>query len=712
MKRNNRKDGFQVRLENIKLDLDTYKVLLHFQNHKDPLVIHFDKPARRFYFSLIALVVTEMKKKGKPDFIHIRKHEKTLKLLDNSLAGPNASKTVKGMWDKIRKAWRHRLPGLETAILFKVLDRNLISPYEKEGKYRYECSDDECDTWANLFGYDESNPWRFKFAIDSASLNLNDISLTLGDLQDNAAWQEFMKRLSSVELMTADAKVDREKTKPKRLYRVAIIAVGFLTISVATATIWNLYFRPVPSPAELELLEKPSIAVLPFVNMSDTPEKDYFCDGITEEIINNLSKLKDLRVISRTSAFYFKDKDFDIRTIGEKLDVDNIMEGSVRISGNQLRISAKLIKVADDSHLWSETYERKMEDIFATQENLARVIACSLKSRLGCNGDEIFSKHSTENLDAYKLYLKGRYLKNKFAFQKAKEYFEQAITVVPHYALAYAGLANAYTWIGFIQGEAVNEYYLKARAAALKALELDGMLSEAHASMGQIKNLFEWDWDGAEASLQQAIELLPGNSQTHFHYYYNLRARGRLNKAKQEIELALHLDPFALNINLDYGTFLHVIGEVDSAIHHLEKTFELFPESPNILLWIGLCYLDKGEFNKALSLIEKVLNHPKAWRYFSLAFAGYAYAIAGKSAKAHEILDEVLQEEKNTYFPPHFISLIYNGLGNEDKMFEYLEKAHNQRDPYQYTLKVLPWYQKYHSDPRFISLMKRMGFEG
>ncbi len=196
MRPNIRKDGFQSKLENIKLDLVTYKVLLNFQNRKVPLIIHFDKPSRRFYFALIALIVTEMKNLNKPEFIHISKHEKTLKLLDKSLAGPYASKTAKGMWDKIRKAWRHRLPDLETAAFFKILDRNLIPPYEKGGKYRFDCSDDECDIWANLFGYDESNPWRFRFAIDSASLSLNDISVTLGDLRDNSAWQEFVKNLS------------------------------------------------------------------------------------------------------------------------------------------------------------------------------------------------------------------------------------------------------------------------------------------------------------------------------------------------------------------------------------------------------------------------------------------------------------------------------------------------------------------------------------
>ena len=229
MKRRNGEDGSRAKLENIELDLGAHKILVHFQGYKDPLVIHFDTPARSFYFSLIALVVTEMKNLGKPRFIHIRKHENTLRLLDSALAGRYASNSARAMWDKIRKAWHYRLPGLEAAALFKILGRNLIPPYEKGGKHRYECSDEECDTWASLFDSDEKNRWRFKFAVDSASLSLDDISITLGDLRDHSAWQGFLKNLSAVEQL-ADEKEVIERTKPKRWYRTAVAAVAILII--------------------------------------------------------------------------------------------------------------------------------------------------------------------------------------------------------------------------------------------------------------------------------------------------------------------------------------------------------------------------------------------------------------------------------------------------------------------------------------------------
>lgn len=493
MKPRNEEGGPRATLEKIELNLGTYKIFLYFQSPQEPLVLHFDTPSRRFYFVLIALMVTEMKNMGKPGFIYIRKHENTLKLLDHALAGRYASETVDGMWGKIRKAWYYTLPDLEEAAHFKILDRDRIRPYEKGGKYLYECSDEESDTWANLFVYDENNPWRFKFAVDSASLDVEDISLKLGDLRDNAAWQEFAKSLSAVEEPAADATEVIERAKSKRWYRAAVAAIAILIIVVAGVTIRHLWFRPVPPPPELELPDKPSIAILPFVNMGGDPGKEYFCDGITEELISSLARVRDLHVISRTSAFYLKDKAMDLRTIGEKLNVDHVLEGSVRVIGDKLRISAQLIKVADDSHLWAETYDREMKDIFTIQENLAQEIACSLKSRLGCNGDEVFSKHYTENVEAYQLYLKGRYFENKMSYEQAIEYFEQAIALDPNYALAYAGLGDVCNIKAFYMPGSVNvkEYYLKSKEASLKAMDLDDLLSEAYTSLGVLKVRYE-----------------------------------------------------------------------------------------------------------------------------------------------------------------------------------------------------------------------------
>jgi TolB-like protein/Tfp pilus assembly protein PilF len=700
----NEEGGPRAKLEKIELDLSTYKILLHFQDHEDSLVIHFDTPSRRFYFALIALVVTEMKNLGKPGFIHIRKHEKALRLLDNSLAGTYASKTADGMWAKIRQAWLYRLPDLEQAAYFKILERDLIPPHEKGGKYRYKCLDDECDTWASLFAYDEMNKWRFKFAVDSASLSLNDIRLTLGNLRDNSAWQGFLKSLSPVEqLADADAIEIRERTKPKRWYRAAVAAVAILIIFAAGVAIRNLYFRPVP----------PSIAVLPFVNVGGDPDKEYFSDGITEELITNLAKLEGLRVISQTSAFYFKGKDLDIKTIGEKLKVDTLLEGSVRIEGNNLRITAQLIKVADDSHLWAGTYDREMKDVFDIQEKVSQAIVDRLKPQLLAKRDRPLVKHYTENLEAHGLYLKGRFFWNKMSYKQAIEYFEQALALDPNYALAYTGLANVYNMMAlYLSGSRdITEYYLKSKAAALKALEIDDMLPEAHASLGHIKLHFEWDWKGAERALKRAMELNPGNALAHEYYAVYLWAMGRLDEGIAESKIALKLDPVSRNMNGVLGLLLESAHKADEAIKQYQKTLELYPDHPIILTFLGSAYMRDGKYEDGIALLKKAVSITKGKSPFTLGILGYAYGVAGKSEKAKEILDEVLERSKRGYFSPQFIAVIYTGLGDKDKAFEWLEKAYEERDPRQFPIKSVAILRSLHSDPRFTVMLKKMGLE-
>jgi len=715
MKLRNERDGPRAKLEKIELDLSNYKVLVLFQDQKDSLVLHFDTPSRRFYFSLIALVVTEMKNLGKSGFIHIRKHEKTLRLLDSALAGPYASKTTYGMWDKIRRAWHYRLPDFEKGAHFKILERDLIPPLEKGGKYRYECSDDECDTWASLFVYDEVNKWRFKFAVDSASLSLDDVSLTLGDLRDNSAWQGFLKSLSSVEqLADADAIEVREKIKSRWWYRAAVAAVAILIIFAAGISIRNLYFGPVPPPAELELADKPSIVVLPFVNVTGDPDKEYFSDGITEELINALAQLEGLRVISRTSSFYFKGKDVDIKTIGKELKVDTVLEGSVRTEGNKVRISAQLVKVADDSHLWAWTYDREMKYVCVIQKEVSKAIVDKLKPKLLAKGDRRLAKDCIDNIEAYKLYLKGRYFWNKMSHKEAIEYFEHALALDPNYALAYTGLADAYPSMAFMYPGSVmeiKEYYRKAKVAVMKALEIDDMLSEAYASLGRIKYHYEWDWKGAEEAIKRAIELNPGTALAHRHYSMYLKTVGRMDEALVEIEIALELDPLASGILLRYGLVLHWAGQVEQAIRQLEKALELYPNHPLALVFLGLAYLENGQYEKGIALTDRAVSLTGRKNTYLLAFLGYAYGVAGRRKEAQEILDEVLERSKQGYVSPHLIGVIYTGLGDKDKAFEWLDKAVEQRDPIHYTIKVVPMFRSLHSDPRWAVLLKKMGLE-
>ena len=413
-----------AKLEKIKLDLETYKILLKFHDNKESISIHFDTPSRRFYFALIALIVIAMKDLNKAGYIHIRKHENTLKLLDKSLAGKHVSKSAEDMWIKIRKAWRDRLPDLETAPLFKIIDRDLIAPYEKGGKYRYDCSDDECDIWANFFDYDKSNPWRFKFAIDSASLSLNDISVAIADLRGNAAWLEFLRRLS----IQPKAVSREKKASPRWWKKLAFFLVTISIVGAATFTLWKFYVWHIPATKTLELPDKPSIAVLPFVNMSGDPEQEYFCEGLAEELINALVHVNALRVAARTSSFHFKDRRADLREIGEALDVETVLEGSVRKQGNQIRITAQLIQADNGYRLWSETYDRQLDNIFQIQEDIATAVVEALRITL------LGEAPKTRRTDpaAYQLFLEGQYLKRQISrdsLNRAVEVFKQAVEI-------------------------------------------------------------------------------------------------------------------------------------------------------------------------------------------------------------------------------------------------------------------------------------------
>jgi adenylate cyclase len=706
------------RVKNIEIDLNTYRIVLRFKNSKDPLILHFDTPSRKFYLSLIALIVHEMKQQDHPGYVHIRKHETQLKFLDDTLAGSHASGTIDGMWEKIRKAWHYSLPNLEEAAHFKIEERDHVPPYEKGGKYKYECTEDECDIWTSLFGIDEiTNKWRFRFAFDEAWLDLSDVTIKLGDLKDDSAWDAFLRQLEKIStnsLTDKDGEFAKPtvKTYPIRWQLLAMAVVVLFVLLIGGAAILNRYLRPILPPTESVADVKPSIAVLPFINVSDDPDKDYFCDGITEELINSLARVKDLRVISRTSVFYFKNKELNLRTIAQKLDVDHILEGSVRTSGDQLKISAQLIKVKDDSHLWADTYDRKMVDIFDTQEKLAQEIACSLKSRMGCKEDELGFKRYTDNLEAYNLYLKGRYIWSTNKQKDMIDYFNKALELDPNYALAYLGLAEAYAFIGFFFGDSMGTSYIKAKEAALKALEIDNTLASAYAVLGQIQLLFDWDWKGSESTLKKAIKIDPENSMAHVGYHFYLRAIGQTSASVNEMKIALDLDPLSFFHNQQYEIALQFDGQADNAIKQAEITIEMFPNSPATMTMLGNFHVMKQNYDKGISILEQTLSTMKRKSSFTLGFLGYAYGVSGDRMNAMKILNECLERWAKGKFNPGSIANIYIGMNEIDKAFEWLNIAINEKDPRIFCLKTIPAFRPLHTDPRWSELMKKMGLEG
>jgi TolB-like protein/Tfp pilus assembly protein PilF len=632
MDRGNGEGEPRATLETIELELTTYKIRLRFQDHEEPLVLHFDTPSRRFYFALIALILTEMKNLGRPGFIHIRKHEEILKLLDHSLAGPHASETVDGMWEKIRKAWQYRLPDLEEAVHFKILDRDRIRPYEKGGKYRYECSEEESDTWANLFVYDENNPWRFKFAVDSVSLDLEDISLTFGDLRDDAAWQGFVRGLSEAEELVQEGFVEvRERAKSKWWYKAALAAMAILIIAAAGAAIWNLSFRPAPPPAVLEVPDKPSIAVLPFVNMSGDPEQEYFSDGITEDIITNLAKVSGLFVISESSSFLYKGKKAKIREIAKELGVRYMLEGSIRRAGDNLRITAQLIDGKTGHHVWADTYDRKIKDIFVVQDDVTQKVVSELAVTLKASEWDRLSRKHTENFEAYELYLRAR---NMCRFMKKEDHLktlklcQRIIEIDPSFA-------GGYQQSSFILARMVRLGYStsphqdleRALELAQKAVSVDDTFGPGHLALASAY-LNKGQHDDALAAAITAVRIEPGGFDAHFWLGFYLHWAGRGEEAVKAIKEAQQLNPKYLSsggpANLCFlGYAFFTAGEYEESIAAWKKAIELFGPFVNRQAFLTASYSELGRDAEARSMARQLLkNNPKfsltSWQFARL----------------------------------------------------------------------------------------------
>jgi serine/threonine-protein kinase len=458
----------------------------------------------------------------------------------------------------------------------------------------------------------------------------------------------------------------------------------------------------------------PSIAVLPFVDMSPQKDQEYFCDGIAEELINALTQLKDLHVVARTSAFSFKGRNVKIRDIGRELNVETVLEGSVRKAGNRLRITAQLVKVDDGYHLWSEKYDRDMEDIFAIQDEISEAIVDRLRPRLLTQEKLKLARRQTIDLEAYNVYLQGRYFWNKIAedsLKKALAFFERAIDRAPDYAAAYAGIADCYNSLAIHSLLCPRDAYPKALAAAQKALEIDDSLADAHASLGIIKSFYDYDWQGAEVEFRRAIELNPGYAFAHFGYGTHLRYMERFDEAIREVEQALELDPLSLLFNRELGHTLYYAGEYDRAIEALKKTIEMDPAFPLAHLVLAVVYLAKSMYDEAMAEIEKEKSISTGQDLFAEAAIGITYGYLGKRDEVQKILRDILQQSQRRYVPPTVVAMLCLGLGENDRCFEWLDRAYEERDPHLRVLKVGALFAPVRSDPRYIALLKKIGLD-
>ncbi len=451
-----------------------------------------------------------------------------------------------------------------------------------------------------------------------------------------------------------------------------------------------------------------SIAVLPFVNMSADKSDEYLSDGMTEELINVLTKVKGLRVPGRSACFAFKGKNEDdiFHKVGEQLHVSAVLEGSVRKAGDKLRITAQLVNVADGYHLWSETYDRDMKDILAVQSDVAQRVVQALELQLGGEEARALAKKPTENAEAYRLYLLGRYHFNKFTrigWTNAIHYFEQALQVDPAYALAYCGLADTYGWAGG-QIVAGREAWAREKELALKALSLEPDLADAHLSLG-VALFSAFNFRGSEDELKRAIQLNPNLALAYDQYGWTFMAKGDFDGAIANEKKALELDPLNLLLNTDLGFFLHWARRYDEGIVQLRKTLELDPNNALAHQTLGWCLHWKGKTADALAEFQKATTlDDLPWYKGSL---GYAYAASGDRAKAEQILRDLDELAKKQYVSPAARASVYLGLGEKGKALDWIEKAFEDMDPL-FWWNTDQLYDSVRNEPRFKALLQKM----
>jgi len=520
-----------------------------------------------------------------------------------------------------------------------------------------------------------------------------------------------------LELASKELEVNRENQpstteKQKRSQRIFLYAgIPGLIFLIILALLIFFYLKP-------DKVDRKSIAVLPFENMNKDERSEYFSDGITEDIITQLSKIQDLRVISSTSSMRYKKTDKTLKEIGEKLGVATILEGSVRQEGDDVRITAQLIDTNSDEHIWAETYDRKMTGIFAIQSDVAKQIALALRAKLTPAEKLLIEKKPTENLKAYNLYLKGHYFWNKrteAGLKKAIQYFEEAINLDPHFALGYAGVADSYNLLPTYSSLHWKDAYPKAKEAALKALSIDDSLAEAHTSLGMVKMEFDRDFEGAEREFKRSINLNP-NLTTNRHWYaIYLMRRGRFDESIKEIKRAYSLDPLSLVINRAMGRIYYMARQYDKSIEALQRTIELDPAFNFAHFFLGKVYLQKFMYDKALEEFyrEKDLSSPI--EPVTEIYIGITFVKMGQQDKAQEVLLKAIETSKQTKRWDMAVPLLYFALGEKDQCFGWLERTRdrNYKESFGqlFRFRYDPAFDDIRSDPRFTALLKKVGLE-
>jgi TolB-like protein/DNA-binding winged helix-turn-helix (wHTH) protein/Tfp pilus assembly protein PilF len=491
-----------------------------------------------------------------------------------------------------------------------------------------------------------------------------------------------------------------------RLRRALVVSGGLLVLIVAAA--WGLFRWRERAPSASVQIH--SIAVLPLENLSGDASQEYFADGMTDALITDLAQIRDLKVISRTSAMQYKGARRPLREIARALDVDAVVEGSVSRSGNRVRITAQLIAARTDKHLWADSYERELKDVLILQDDVARDVAKEIRVRVTPQVQARLSRSRPVNPEAYEAYLKGVYFWNKrdrAGLESAIEFFNRAIAADPGYAPPYAGLAQSYvplSYFGYLRGTDARP---KVIAAAGKALELDESLAEAHTTLGSAKSFYDYDWEGAEKEFRRAIELNPNYATAYTWYAQLLSSEGRHEQALAENKRGLQLDPVSLINNAGWGYRLYRLRRYDDAVSALKDALQLDPSFYSTHWNLGLAYAEQKKFAAAISELQKAeaLSQQNA---LVLGALGYVYAMSGDNGRARAVLRALQNQSRTRYVDPYAFAVVYVGLGDKDKAFAWLEKASDDRDCHVTFLDAEPMLDSLRSDPRFHGLLRRM----
>jgi serine/threonine protein kinase/Tfp pilus assembly protein PilF len=454
-----------------------------------------------------------------------------------------------------------------------------------------------------------------------------------------------------------------------------------------------------------------SIVVLPFIDMSPTKDQEYFCDGMAEELINSLTHIKDIRVVARTSAFSFKGKDIDVRDIGRTLNVDHVLEGSVRKSENRIRITAQLVNVTDGYHLWSERYESQTKDVFTIQDEITLKIVDKLKVEI--LGDEEISlqKRQTSNIEAYNARLKGRFFLQKLSktdTETAIKYYRQAIELDPDYATAYAAMAYCYLQFGIYYYFPARQVFPKAKAAATKALEIDDTLALAHSAIAGVHYQYDWDFESARQRSERAIELAPNCTSSRGNYAGYFAVTGLMDKAIAEQKRVLELDPISFTQNVHLALYYLRARQPEEARQQLLKVREFSTNHPWALWLLATTYALDMRYDKGITLLHDAVNAAKDFTPL-VAALGWFYAISGSKKGAQEIISDLSKKAKTIYVPPFLFAKIHAALGQNDEAFQWLEKAYEERDCSLSWLLTDESVDCLRSDPRFDELLKKIG---